>query len=147
MSFFGCCVRGCFGPSLDGSDSCVTCSPWYDRTADGKCRARYMWAAWTGLGLLAVVAVLLITYVVDLNLRPTTNSAGLERGLANRSGQKYRRSGPERDFWPLTTNLCQTSVGGPGLLLYFNFLAAASWRNALVCFRSSSTSLPAVPKS
>ena len=81
-----------------------------------------MWAAWTGLGLLAALAIAIVVYVVDLNFRSTVNSAGLECGLASRSRQKYR-TGPARELWSLTTNLCDTCVGGPGLLLYFNFLA------------------------
>ena len=118
--------QGCFQPSLDGTDRCITCGAWYDLTPDGQCRARYMWAAWTGLCLLGALASALVAYVVDLNLRAIVNPSGLACGLASRSIQKYR-SGPQRDLWPLTTNLCVTSVGGPGLLLYFNFLAAAAW--------------------
>ena len=85
-----------------------------------------MWAAWTGLCLVAALACVLVAYVVDLNLRASVNPSGLACGLQSRSMQKYR-SGPQRDLWPLTTNLCVTPVGGPGLLLYFNFLAAAPW--------------------
>ena len=118
-------ASGCFHPSLDGTDSCVACGPWYQRTPEGQCRARYLWAAWTALGLLAVLALLLIAYVLDLNLRPATNLVGLAHGLSSRSCQKYR-VGSGRELWPLTTNLCRTCVGGPGLLLYFNFLAAAA---------------------
>eukprot|EP00439_Symbiodinium_sp_Y106_P022850 s4181_g2.t2 len=126
-------VDGCFQPSLDGTDRCITCGAWYDLTPDGQCRARYMWAAWTGLCLLGALASALVAYVVDLNLRAIVNPSGLACGLASRSIQKYR-SGPQRDLWPLTTNLCVTSVGGPGLLLYFNFLAAVIVWSAAIGF-------------
>ncbi|CAE6964218.1 unnamed protein product [Symbiodinium sp. CCMP2592] len=126
-------VDGCFQPSLDGTDRCITCGAWYDLTPDGQCRARYMWAAWTGLCLLGALACALVAYVVDLNLRGTVNPSGLACGLASRSMQKYR-SGPQRDLWPLTTNLCVTPVGGPGLLLYFNFLAAVIVWSAAIGF-------------
>jgi len=124
-----CGSQGCFQPSLDGTDRCITCGAWYDLSPDGQCRARYMWATWTGLCLVGALACVLIAYVVDLNLRASVNPSGLACGLASRSIQKYR-SGPQRDLWPLTTNLCTTPVGGPGLLLYFNFLAAAAWSQA-----------------
>lgn len=126
-------VDGCFQPSLDGTDRCITCGAWYDLSPDGQCRARYMWAAWTGLCLVAALACVLVAYVVDLNLRASVNPSGLACGLQSRSMQKYR-SGPQRDLWPLTTNLCVTPVGGPGLLLYFNFLAAVIVWSAVIGF-------------
>ncbi|CAJ1357027.1 unnamed protein product [Effrenium voratum] len=114
---------GCYRPKLDGTDTCAECASWFQLT-DGKCRARYLWVAYLVLGLLCCLVLLLLAYLVELHWRPVTNLCGLEHALAARSRSKYRVSSElGRELWPLTTNLCRTSVGGPGLLLHFNFLA------------------------
>ena len=76
------------------------------------------------LGLIGGLALLLLAYLLDLHWRPATNMGGLNCGLGARSQQKYRDQ--NRELWPLATNLCRTEVGGPGLLLHFNFLAVVS---------------------
>mmetsp|Transcript_52534 Transcript_52534/g.94248 ORF Transcript_52534/g.94248 Transcript_52534/m.94248 type:complete len:920 (+) Transcript_52534:73-2832(+) len=122
-------VDGCIRHSMDGSDSCSECASYYYRTLDGQCRANYMWAAYAGLALIALITLCLLAYLLELNLRPITNREGLEDGLAHRSKQKFRAPNADRKarcLWPLSTNLCRTAVGGPGLLLHFNFQAAVT---------------------
>lgn len=123
---FGTCrgalVDGCNRPKLDGTDTCLECAPWYRQTPSGKCELEYLWIICLVAGILVFLVLVLMTYLVHLHWRPATNMEGLDTALGARSQQKYRDQ--NRELWPLSTNLCCTEVGGPGLLLHFNFLAA-----------------------
>ena len=116
--------QGCNRPKLDGTDTCLECAPWYRQTPSGKCELEYLWIICLVAGILVFLVLVLVTYLVHLHWRPATNMEGLDTALGARSQQKYRDQ--NRELWPLSTNLCCTEVGGPGLLLHFNFLAAVS---------------------
>ncbi|CAE8594636.1 unnamed protein product, partial [Polarella glacialis] len=120
-------VDGCKVPSKDGTDTCLQCDDFFVMKSDGQCGFKFIYCIIAGVGVLVVLLVVIIYYVWDLNSRSNTNPDGLRRALAFRSSQKYRMQNTSgisgRRLWPLDTNLCKTSIGGPGLLLHFNFQA------------------------
>lgn len=126
----GALVDGCYRPKLDGTDTCLECAAWYRQTPAGKCELEYLWVIYLVAALLGCLLLALLAYLVELHWRPATNMVGLDCGLGARSQQKYRDQ--NRELWPLSTNLCRTEVGGPGLLLHFNFMAVVViWAVAL----------------
>eukprot|EP00913_Durusdinium_trenchii_P029719 g27852.t1 len=119
----GALVDGCYRPKLDGTDSCLQCAAWYEQTPSGQCQVQYLWVAYLVAAISGCALLLILGYLVHLHCRPITNLQGLNEGLGARSQQKYRDP-TDRQLWPWMTNLCRTEVGGPGLMLHFNFLAA-----------------------
>lgn len=87
-------------------------------------QVQYLWVAYLVAAISGCALLLILGYLVHLHCRPITNLQGLNEGLGARSQQKYRDP-TDRQLWPWMTNLCRTEVGGPGLMLHFNFLAAA----------------------
>eukprot|EP00440_Ansanella_granifera_P059848 gb/GFBE01064865.1/.p1 GENE.gb/GFBE01064865.1/~~gb/GFBE01064865.1/.p1 ORF type:complete len:998 (+),score=224.20 gb/GFBE01064865.1/:1-2994(+) len=131
-------VDGCDKLNYDGTDTCLQCNSFRYLTPDGKCNF-HEWAVYSAVVVLVLVAALVITYAIDLNMRPVTNPDGLKDALAFRSAAKYRMpnfDGAGRKLYPMMTNLCTTLVGGPGLALHFRsqavmivwaFLVALGW--------------------
>lgn len=131
-------VPGCEEHSLDGTDTCLRCGA-FRVLNNGKCHLYYKKTAYGVLALLVVVVLVLLWILGDLMLRPATNETNLEDALNYRSKQKFRKpdsDGTGRHLYPLSTNLCNTIIGGPGLALHFRFQAvlicwaavvAASW--------------------
>eukprot|EP00931_Biecheleriopsis_adriatica_P001980 TRINITY_DN10256_c0_g1_i2.p1 TRINITY_DN10256_c0_g1~~TRINITY_DN10256_c0_g1_i2.p1 ORF type:complete len:944 (-),score=125.54 TRINITY_DN10256_c0_g1_i2:92-2923(-) len=124
----GASVPGCHKANTDGTDTCLECQPFFYLAEDGQCWRKHKWA-YNALAITAaLVALFAIVYVVNLQTRPILNSTGVKDGLEYRSRQKYRMPTDEvsgrRELFPLTTNLCHTLVGGPGLALHFRFMAA-----------------------
>lgn len=124
--------------SLSEMNKCGVCSSGYTLEEDGTCLSiyRYFWYSLFAIVGVAISAV--VAWLIDLALRPMVNEAGLEHGLATRSRAKLhtpkvltaeigltpRHDGQSgRSLWPLSTNLCTTMVAGPGLTLFFNFMA------------------------
>eukprot|EP00438_Fugacium_kawagutii_P025078 Skav209527 [mRNA] locus=scaffold2767:416715:425255:- [translate_table: standard] len=116
--------QGCHRPKLDGTDTCLECASGYRLTSAGQCELEYLWVLYLLAAFVCCLVLLLLAYLLDLHWRPAINMSGLNYGLGSRSQQKYRDQNGE--LWPLSTNLCRTQVGGPGLLLHFNFLAVVS---------------------
>lgn len=131
-------VPGCDEHSLDGTDTCLRCGA-FRVLENGKCHLYYKKTAYGVLALLVVVVLVLLWILGDLMLRPATNETNLEDALNYRSKQKFRKpdsDGTGRHLYALSTNLCNTIIGGPGLALHFRFQAvlicwaavvAASW--------------------
>lgn len=131
-------VPGCEEHSLDGTDTCLRCGA-FRVLENGKCHLYYKKTAYGVLALLVVVVLVLLWILGDLMLRPATNETNLEDALNYRSKQKFRKpdsDGTGRHLYALSTNLCNTIIGGPGLALHFRFQAvlicwaavvAASW--------------------
>jgi hypothetical protein len=120
-------VQHCEKYKLDGTDSCEVCQRFYRLTANGKCEFRHMAVLWGLLVVLVVLTVVLVVWLVDLACRPGTNQAGLNVGLSFRSFSRLLmpkvEGQHERELWPLSTNLLREDVGGPGMVLHFNFQA------------------------
>eukprot|EP00437_Effrenium_voratum_P043935 CAMPEP_0181464960 /NCGR_PEP_ID=MMETSP1110-20121109/35704_1 /TAXON_ID=174948 /ORGANISM="Symbiodinium sp., Strain CCMP421" /LENGTH=948 /DNA_ID=CAMNT_0023589715 /DNA_START=43 /DNA_END=2885 /DNA_ORIENTATION=- len=128
-------VDGCEVPSADGTDTCVHCGP-MRVLKDGQCELAYLWALYALLAVLVLLVLLILAILGDLLLRPVTNEANLEDALDHRSKQKFRTpnyDGTGRHLYPLSTNLCSTIVGGPGLALHFRFQAALICWAAAIC--------------
>jgi len=131
-----CWVAGCESCHLDGSDSCSKCSAGFDLQSDGTCSNNY-WFVWILFFFALFMLVVMIGFwMFDLSRRPIVNAEGLRWGLECRSMSKLHQpkqvhivtdeEGGEtrvvkRSLWPLNTNLLNTEVAGPGILLQFNF--------------------------
>jgi len=121
-------VDGCKVPAIDGSDTCLECHSWFTLREDGTCSGQLQWLGYSFLALILVLLLVIIVWLIDLNIRPATNVEALKVGLDFRTDQKYHQQKQEgeenRQLVPLSSNLCSTAIGGPGLVLHFNFIAA-----------------------
>jgi hypothetical protein len=140
----GCQVEACVECLNHGEDVCHTCAPKYKLMDDGQCESEGygLWIA--GLTLTALFCSFLTVYCCQLCTRPNINNDGVKRGIRDRwrsrnkppadedgaasprrlsAGTEALMPGtdPRGKVWPITTNLCRTSVAGPGIVLYFNF--------------------------
>lgn len=119
-------LDGCEEASKEDPDRCAKCWAGYSLNTRGKCTGQFTWLQWAGIAIVGIVCLVLIAYAVELNMRPATNMAGLQQALTARSAHKNRMpnlDGTGRRHWPITTNLCNTAVGGPALTLHFRFQA------------------------
>ncbi|CAJ1363978.1 unnamed protein product [Effrenium voratum] len=130
-------VDGCEVPSADGTAPLAREGggrTW--QKAKRQCELAYLWALYALLAVLVLLVLLILAILGDLLLRPVTNEANLEDALDHRSKQKFRTpnyDGTGRHLYPLSTNLCSTIVGGPGLALHFRFQAALICWAAAIC--------------
>jgi len=123
-----CVVDGC--SKCDTSvteDRCAKCQSGYSLHTDGQCYFKYFgtWMYVVG-AVLALIFILVLAWVVDMTVRPATNQDTLELALATRERTKFRTFDDQAipQLYPLTTNLLQENVAGPGMTLHFNFMAA-----------------------
>jgi len=107
-------------------DKCKTCQSGYYVEKDGKCYSTYI----IPLLILTVVLLMLVGavgwWIYDMAKRPVTNPDGLKMATMFRENSKLHQPkvpGHTRKQWPITTNLCETNVAGPGMCLHFNFQA------------------------
>jgi len=114
----------------------MLCSKGYRLSPDGSCY-NWLWKVWSGvLVVVAIFVVILVLWYLELLLfRPLSNTEGLRSGLEfrSRSGLKVpkkpldvgkaleRRQLRVGDPWPLSVNVHRVTVGGTGLVLFFNF--------------------------
>lgn len=131
-------VSGCDEHAMDGTDTCLRCGA-FRVLEHGRCPLKYQKTFYGALVFFFLLLLLLLLILRDLLMRPVTNEANLEDALNYRSKQKYRQpdhDGTGRHLYALSTNLCKTIIGGPGLALHFRFQAvlicwagviAASW--------------------
>lgn len=126
-----CVVAGCTECANGATDSCSRCDMGFRLTTDGQCEATAKWIFYAVFGTIFVVLMVIVVWYVELLWRPVVNADGVEEGLRFRSLRKLH-TGPEeggeghsgRQVWPLSTNLHATDVGGPGLVLHFDFMLA-----------------------
>lgn len=134
-----CMTSGCRECLRNGTDACRVCADGYTLMVDGSCQSDFWWGWVVSASVVLVVVVILVVWVADLAWRPPINEACLNQALDTRSRAKLRHPGNRhatglspmdaggksaRELWPVSTNLCKTSVAGPGLVLSFNFQAA-----------------------
>jgi len=112
-------VSDCEEYNYDGTDSCKKCQLFYSVHPDGLCHFDYVFIIWIVIGVVVAVTLVLLSWVVDCCVRPSTNPEGLKKGEKHRSLQKIHNpeTGKVYDFY---TNLCSTDVAGPGMQLHFN---------------------------
>lgn len=142
-----CSIIGCKTCATGAGDVCLACLSGY-ALVHGVCES------WTEriwhivYGIVALLALFIVVWLVDLTCRQTQNAAVLNRGCNFRSRSKLhvlRDCNPadaeaghrqSRQLWPWNTNLLTTPVAGAGLVLHFNFqamvivwavLVAAGW--------------------
>lgn len=127
-----CAVMGCDTCDPGPLDRCARCDSGYTLNGRGQCVTAYR-KAWLIFIFVVVLALIVpFAWYVDLRRRPISNPEGLAEGLLFRSRSKLRMPRGETDdddqgsgrLWPIITNLHHHNVGGPGLLLHFNFQRA-----------------------
>jgi len=118
-----CLQEGCSKCSTDGTDTCAVCSSGYV-LRNGQCENRYFYVLAAIFGVIAVLAGVVLAWVVDLARRPTVNQETLDYALLQRSRAKLHMPKDDeysRELWPLSTNLTKEVVAGPQFRLAFNF--------------------------
>eukprot|EP00927_Polykrikos_kofoidii_P002860 TRINITY_DN11144_c0_g2_i1.p1 TRINITY_DN11144_c0_g2~~TRINITY_DN11144_c0_g2_i1.p1 ORF type:complete len:1006 (+),score=180.70 TRINITY_DN11144_c0_g2_i1:60-3020(+) len=129
-----CLVDGCQDCKHDGTEKCALCNAGYRLREDGTCENQTLFV-WIIIGVvLLFIVCAVVAWAISLAIAPVTNEETLKDSLALRSRSKLRKSKvlddsegvlsprvKDREFWPITTNLAATDVGGRGLVLFFNF--------------------------
>ena len=118
-----CRVAGC-DTCLPRQDVCAVCKPGFDLVEGGQCRSslRFIWYGFYGLAVLVVA--FLAGWYLDLRRRPTGSRLMLGRALLHRARSMIRDCREGHAYFPLTTNLHQVPIAGPGVLLHFDFQVA-----------------------
>jgi len=123
-----CIVDGC--SVCDASvtdDKCAKCQWAYNLGEDGKCSFRFYHVAMKYFGyFLLVIVGFVVIWILDLAIRPVYNTVGLEHAQQNRDNCRVlqdKDAEGNRHPFPLLTNLSSKNVGGPGMILHFNFQA------------------------
>merc|ERR1719316_2264671 len=129
---------------MDGTDTCQKCQAGFKlHEADGQC----YFDNWTliigGALVFTLLFVAVIAWFTDMCIREPVNAGAVRKAEAWRSRSKImnRDKSPIRT-WGLDTNLCETDVAGPGMLLHFRFqrffiiwpLCCAIVWTALACY-------------
>lgn len=123
-----CLVAACTVCADGAVDKCSGCDMGFQLTADGQCEAKAKWVFYAVFATVSVLLIVIVAWYVELLWRPVLNADGVEEGLRYRSARKLHTSAAQgsggRQVWPLSTNLHATDVGGPGLVLHFDFMLA-----------------------
>lgn len=126
-----CAVAGCTECAKGAVDKCSRCDMGFKLTADGQCEAKAKGIFYAVFGMVFVLLIVIVAWYVELLWRPVVNVDGVEEGLRFRSLRKLHTNVAEgggglgaKHVWPLSTNLHATDVGGPGLVLHFDFMLA-----------------------
>lgn len=134
-----CIVEGCSVCDASATkDKCAKCQWAYNLTEDGQCHFRFYHDAmlYFGYFLLGVVGLVAL-WIVDMAIRPIYNTAGLEHAQQNRDNCRVlqdKDAEGNRQPFPLLTNLCSKNVGGPGMILHFNFqVMLIGWALFVAC--------------
>lgn len=106
-------------------EQCVRCADGYD-LIEGRCRSQAAWVWQVTFVVFGLALLFCVVYYVHLLFRPIENMEGLQHGLQYRALTRLHKTFGHRQedtgqLWPLSTNLCNENVGGPGLTLFFNF--------------------------
>lgn len=132
-----CRVVGCHTCSPH-ENRCISCNAGYDLVGS-VCLSR-MRRVWDLIFLLAgLLALMFLAWYVHLLLRPAVNSGNVQDALMHRSYSRLRSQGDGHSWHPLTTDLRsfpegEPAIGGPGLLLHFNFqFAMIIWCMLVIC--------------
>jgi len=111
---------------VPGEDRCMHCMVGYD-LVDGTCHSHVDSALRVLLVSVGLVLISVVIWYVGLLLRPVVNKEILEIALEHRNRCKQRDEGEGHKFYSMKTDLRsipqddQPPIGGPGLMLLFNF--------------------------
>jgi len=137
-------VSFCNTPKMDGTDTCQKCQSGFSlHHDDGQCYFENWTLIIGGLLTFTIVFLAVIAWFTDMCIREPVNAGAVRKAEAWRSRSKImnRDKSPIRT-WDLDTNLCETDVAGPGMLLHFRFqrffiiwpLCCAIVWTALACY-------------
>jgi len=127
-----CNVGGCQACEKE-RDICERCKSGY-YLEGGKCHSKFAVVWVTVFAVVCSIFAFLVLWIVNFCWRKSKNDIVLSHGQRVRERAKFHRRSPGRppEPWPLGTDLCKEDVGGPGLLLHFNFqLAVIIWGMAV----------------
>mmetsp|Transcript_1945 Transcript_1945/g.3426 ORF Transcript_1945/g.3426 Transcript_1945/m.3426 type:complete len:1037 (+) Transcript_1945:76-3186(+) len=131
-----CIVAGCDICDLGGEDKCHQCSLGFYLDNHGTCFSggEYLWHILKIV--VALIAVVLGLWTIELFCRRPTNEEGLSHGIRFRKRTRCHmphdtphrlgvidEEDSEGVIYPLSTNLIVTPVGGVGTSLHFSFQA------------------------
>jgi len=116
-------VAFCNTPKMDGTDTCAKCQAGFKLHAgDGQCYFDNWTAIIVGTLIFVVLFTVVIAWFVDMCVREPVNAGMVTKAEAWRSRAKIlNRNKSPIGTWDLGTNLCETDVAGPGMLLHFRF--------------------------
>lgn len=101
-------VYACKEPMTNGEDACKVCNDYYFLVMGG-CIWVWAWAAWLGVLASLVIMALVLLWVLDLAVRPTTNFSMLRTAMVFRSRQKLHQPMEHCNErlrpWPVWTNM------------------------------------------
>jgi len=116
-----------------GSQECVQCMAGFHLWHDGTCKNIFRYVEWSMYISLAIVAILFLSWIMELALRRSSNDEGLEQGIIFRhntvvampegtpAGTGIQRQG-KAQLYPLFVNLMNDpNIGGPALCLHMRF--------------------------
>jgi len=155
-----CKVEGCQRCYRNREDKCAECKTGY-HSVDGGCHSKFTHVFGIILGVTGTLVLAFLAWYIELLCRPAVNMEGLREGLNFRSRTKLHQGFEVRDttprggaqtsgqpeqmrgtaslgqnqvrpLWPLTTNLLQQQVAGPGMTLNFTFQAAVIVWSSLI---------------
>jgi len=107
-------------------DHCAVCQSLYRLESDGQCHSKFRWTLYALAALLIFLVLFVVYWAINMNMREPVNAKTLKLALDCRERQKLRMpmdssGGRARKMWDIDTNLLNTSVAGPGMMLHFNF--------------------------
>jgi hypothetical protein len=116
-------VAFCREPTLDGKDTCAKCQSGFAlHHDDGQCYFDNWTVIIIGFAVVGILFAVVIAWFTDMCIREPVNHGAVAKAEAWRSRSKIldRSKRPITTF-DIDTNLCETSVAGPGMLLHFRF--------------------------
>lgn len=117
-----CEIDGCV-QCKERKDACASCAFGWVLLA-GKCYFLARWY-WFYIYIGVAIIVFFLTWFTDLASRRLDNEEGVILGYDYHSRARLRQPEDQhgdREEWPVETNLMTTNVGGPALVLFFQFI-------------------------